>query len=164
MFQKLDKSKLPNISNMWDVVLQRTAKYDPGNEYSVNYMWGTVGLGYNTKKVTEALGIEKIDSWDIFFDPDKLAKLADCGVYVLDSPSDILPTAMKYLGLDPGEQIAGRFRQGGRGADEDPAHTSASSIRRNTSMRWPMATSASRSAGRATCSRRATAPPRPTRA
>jgi putrescine transport system substrate-binding protein len=101
VFQKLDKSKLPNISNMWDVVADRTAKYDPGNEYSINYMWGTVGIGYNTKKVSDALGVETIDSWDAFFDPAKLAKLADCGVYVLDSPSDILPTAMKYLGLDP---------------------------------------------------------------
>ena len=101
VFQKLDKSKLPNISNMWDVVLDRTGKYDPGNEYSINYMWGTVGLGYNTKKVQEALGVEAIDSWDVFFDPAKLAKLADCGVYVLDLPSDILPTTLKYLGLDP---------------------------------------------------------------
>ena len=64
-------------------------------------MWGTVGIGYNTKKVTEALGIDVVDSWDVFFDPAKLAKLADCGVYVLDSPSDILPLTMKYLGLDP---------------------------------------------------------------
>ncbi|MEW9837223.1 polyamine ABC transporter substrate-binding protein [Mesorhizobium marinum] len=100
VFQKLDKSKLPNLSNMWDVVSERTAKYDPGNEYSINYMWGTVGLGYNQKKVQEALGIEKIDSWDVFFDPEKLAKLADCGVYVLDSPTDILPTALMYLGID----------------------------------------------------------------
>ncbi|TIO04713.1 polyamine ABC transporter substrate-binding protein [Mesorhizobium sp.] len=101
VFQKLDKSKLPNISNMWDIIAERTAKYDPGNEYSINYMWGTVGLGYNTKKVQEALGTEEIDSWDVFFNPEKLAKLKDCGVYVLDSPSDILPTAFKYLGIDP---------------------------------------------------------------
>ena len=101
VFQKLDKSKLPNLSNMWDVVSERTTKYDPGNEYSINYMWGTTGIGYNQKKVQEALGIDKIDSWDVFFNPDKLSKLADCGVYVLDSPSDILPTALKYLGLDP---------------------------------------------------------------
>ncbi|TIP01834.1 MAG: polyamine ABC transporter substrate-binding protein, partial [Mesorhizobium sp.] len=101
VFQKLDKSKLPNISNMWDVISERTAKYDPGNEYSVNYMWGTVGLGYNVKKVTAALGTDKIDSWDVFFNPDKLAKLKDCGVYVLDSPADIIPAALKYLGLDP---------------------------------------------------------------
>jgi putrescine transport system substrate-binding protein len=101
VFQKLDKSKLPNISNMWDVILERTAKYDPGNEYSINYMWGTVGLGYNVKKVQEALGTDKIDSWDVFFNPEKLAKLKDCGVYVLDSPSDVLPNVFKYLGIDP---------------------------------------------------------------
>ncbi|RWN01178.1 MAG: polyamine ABC transporter substrate-binding protein [Mesorhizobium sp.] len=101
VFQKLDKSKLPNISNMWDVVSERTAKYDPGNEYSINYMWGTVGLGYNVKKVQEALGTDKIDSWDVFFNPEKLTKLKDCGVYVLDSPSDVLPNVFKYLGIDP---------------------------------------------------------------
>jgi putrescine transport system substrate-binding protein len=101
VFQKLDKSRLPNSANLWDVILERTAKYDPGNEYSINYMWGTVGLGYNTKKVQEALGIEAIDSWDVLFDPEKLSKLADCGVYVLDSPTDVLPTTLKYLGLDP---------------------------------------------------------------
>lgn len=101
VYQKLDKSKLPNLVNMWDVVTSRVAKYDPDNAYSVNWMWGTVGLGYNQKKVSEALGTDKIDSWDIFFNPEKLAKLADCGVYVLDSPSDIVPITLKYLGLDP---------------------------------------------------------------
>jgi putrescine transport system substrate-binding protein len=101
VFQKLDKSKLPNLANMWDVVSQRTTKYDPGNEYSINYMWGTTGIGYNQKKVQEALGIDKIDSWDVFFNPDKLSKLADCGVFALDSPTDILPTAFRYLGIDP---------------------------------------------------------------
>ncbi len=101
VFQKLDKSKLPNLSNMWDVVSDRTAKYDPGNEYSINYMWGTVGIGYNTKKVKDALGIDKIDSWDVVFNPEKLAKLADCGVYVLDSPTDIFPTVFRFLGIDP---------------------------------------------------------------
>lgn len=100
VFQKLDKAKLPNLVNMWDVVSERTAKYDPGNEYSINYMWGTVGIGYNQKKIQEALGIDKVDSWDVFFNPEKLAKLADCGVYVLDSPTDIIPTTFRYLGID----------------------------------------------------------------
>ena len=101
VFQKLDKSKLPNLSNMWDMISERTAKYDPGNEYSINYMWGTVGLGYNKKKVKEALGLDAITSWDVFFKPENLEKLAGCGVYVLDSPSDIVSTTLKYLGLDP---------------------------------------------------------------
>jgi len=101
VYQKLDKSKLPNIANMWDVVTSRVAKYDPDNAYSINWMWGTVGLGYNEKKVQEALGVDKIDSWDVFFNPEKLSKLADCGVYVLDSPADIITITLKYLGLDP---------------------------------------------------------------
>ncbi|MBX3576489.1 MAG: polyamine ABC transporter substrate-binding protein [Rhizobiaceae bacterium] len=109
VFQKLQKDKLPNLANMWDVVLERTAAYDPGNEYSINYMWGTVGLGYNVKKVQEALGIEKIDSWDVFYNPDNLAKLAGCGVYVLDSPADIFPTTFNYLGMDPGATSADDF-------------------------------------------------------
>jgi putrescine transport system substrate-binding protein len=106
VYQKLDKSKLPNLANMWDVVSERVQKYDPGNEYSINYMWGTVGIGYNQKKVQEALGIEAVDSWDVFFKPENLSKLADCGVYVLDSPSDIIPTTLKYLGLDPESKSA----------------------------------------------------------
>ena len=55
VFQKLDKSKLPNLTNVWDVIAERTAVYDPGNEYSVNYMWGTTGIGYNVKKIKEAI-------------------------------------------------------------------------------------------------------------
>ena len=109
VYQKLDKSKLPNITNMWDVVNTRVAKFDPDNAYSINWMWGTVGIGYNEKKVQEALGVDKIDSWDVFFNPDNLSKLADCGVYVLDSPADIIPITMKYLGLDPESKSAEDF-------------------------------------------------------
>ena len=101
VFQKLDKSKLPNLSNMWDVVSERTAKYDPGNEYSINYMWGTTGIGYNVNKVQDALGIERVDSWDVVFNPENLAKLADCGVYMLDAPAEMIPAALNHLGLDP---------------------------------------------------------------
>jgi putrescine transport system substrate-binding protein len=102
IFQKLDKSKLPNLVNLWPEVTQRLAKYDPGNQYAVNYMWGTVGIGYNVKKVREALGADaKIDSWDYVFKPETLAKLRDCGVFMLDSSDDILPAALHYLGLDP---------------------------------------------------------------
>jgi putrescine transport system substrate-binding protein len=102
VFQKLDKSKLPNLVNLWPEVTQRLAQYDPGNQYAVNYMWGTVGIGYNVKKVREALGADaKIDSWDYVFKPENLAKLRDCGVFMLDSSDDILPAALHYLGLDP---------------------------------------------------------------
>jgi len=109
VFQKLQKDKLPNIKNMWDAITQRTDMYDPGGEYSINYMWGTVGLGYNVQKMVEIMGTEKIDSWDILFKPENAAKFADCGIHVLDSPSDMVPIALQYLGLDPNSHEAEDF-------------------------------------------------------
>jgi putrescine transport system substrate-binding protein len=102
VFQKLDKSKLPHLADVWPEIAQRLAAYDPGNQYAVNYMWGTTGIGYNVKAVHERLGPDvKIDSWDIVFKPENLAKFKDCGVHMLDSADDILPAALHYLGLDP---------------------------------------------------------------
>jgi putrescine transport system substrate-binding protein len=102
IFQKLDKSKLPNLINAWPEVTKRLATYDPGNLYAVNYMWGTTGIGYNVKAVRKILGADaRIDSWDIVFKPENLAKFRDCGVQMLDSADDILPAALNYLGLDP---------------------------------------------------------------
>ena len=102
VFQKLDKAKLPNLAHLWPEVSRRLAVYDPGNQYAVNYMWGTTGIGYHVKKARELLGADgKIDSWDIVFKPENLAKFKDCGVHFLDSSDDILPAALKHLGLDP---------------------------------------------------------------
>jgi putrescine transport system substrate-binding protein len=102
VFQKLDKSKLSNLANAWPEVTVGLANYDPGNQYAVNYMWGTTGIGYNLGNVRDILGAgAKIDSWDVVFKPEILAKFADCGIYMLDSPEDIVPAALRYLGLDP---------------------------------------------------------------
>jgi putrescine transport system substrate-binding protein len=102
VLQKLDKEKLPNLANMWPEITQRLAAYDPGNQYAVNYMWGTTGIGYNARKAREILGPRgTIDSWDIVFRPDNLAKFKDCGVHLLDSSDDVLAAALHYLGLDP---------------------------------------------------------------
>jgi putrescine transport system substrate-binding protein len=102
VFQKLDKSKLPNLANAWPVVTARLSIYDPDNQYGANYMWGTTGIGYNVKTVEGILGPgAKIDSWDIVFKPENLAKFKDCGIHMLDSPDDIFPAALSYLGLDP---------------------------------------------------------------
>lgn len=106
VFQELDKSALPNSKNMWDVITDRTEKYDPGAKFSINYMWGTTGIGYNIKKVKERLGGE-VTSWDVFFDPAKLAKLKDCGVHVLDAPAELIPAALNYLGKNPDSKDAG---------------------------------------------------------
>jgi putrescine transport system substrate-binding protein len=101
-FQKLDKTKLPNSGNLWDVISTRASKYDPGNEYAVNYMWGTTGLGVNVGKVKEILGENApIDSLALIFDPANAEKLAACGIHMLDAPDEVLPAALKYIGEDP---------------------------------------------------------------
>ncbi len=102
VFQKLDKSKLPNLANVWPQIAERLAIYDPGNQYAVNYMWGTTGIGYNVEKMREALGSDgTIDSWDVIFKPELIARFKDCGIHMLDSADDIMPAALHYLGLDP---------------------------------------------------------------
>src|SRR5262245_28434542 len=101
VFQKLDKARLPNLANMWPEITNRLATYDPGNQFAVNYMWGTTGIGYNVKKAREILAGEQIDSWDLMFNPDKLAKFKDCGIHMLDSSDDVFPAALNYLGMNP---------------------------------------------------------------
>jgi putrescine transport system substrate-binding protein len=99
--QKLDKSKIPNLSHMWPLIMKRLEAYDPGNEYAVDYMWGTTGLGYNEEKVNERIPDAPTDSWALLFDPQYASKLADCGIHVLDAPEDVLQSALAYLGLPP---------------------------------------------------------------
>lgn len=100
-FQKLDKSQLPNYSNLDPALLKRLEKNDPGNEYAVPYLWGTNGIGYNEAKVKAALGVDKIDSWATVFEPENLKKLSKCGVAFLDSPDEMFPAMLNYMGLDP---------------------------------------------------------------
>ncbi|RWI16167.1 polyamine ABC transporter substrate-binding protein [Mesorhizobium sp.] len=100
VFQKLDKSKLPNLKNMWPEVMTLLAKYDPGNEHAVNYMWGTTGIGYNVDKVKAKLGDVPIDSWDVLLKPENAAKLESCGVNIVDAPDETFAIAMNYLGKD----------------------------------------------------------------
>ena len=102
VFQKLDKSKLPNWQHQDPALLKLLDTNDPGNQYAVPYMYGTVLIGFNPAEVKAALGENApVDSWDLVFKPENMAKLKSCGVAMLDSPSEILPLALHYLGLDP---------------------------------------------------------------
>jgi putrescine transport system substrate-binding protein len=101
VYQKLDKSKLTNIKGLWPDIMARLAAYDPGNLYAVNYMWFTTGIAYNTTKIKQRFGEKPIDSWDVVFKPENLKRLADCGVYLLDSPEDMIAAALKFLGMNP---------------------------------------------------------------
>jgi putrescine transport system substrate-binding protein len=106
IFLKLDKAKLPNLVNAWPEITDRLARYDPGNRYAVNYMWGTTGIGYNVKAARQILGAEVpaaalLDSWNDVFDPARIAKFADCGIHMLDSSDDVMSAALHDLKLDP---------------------------------------------------------------
>ena len=112
LFQKLDRAKLPNLVNVWPEIAHRLAVYDPGNQYAVNYMWGTTGIGYNVEKVRAILGPDAvIDSWDVVFKPEILAKFEGCGVHMLDSSDDVFAAAFRYLGLDPNSREPADFEK-----------------------------------------------------
>jgi putrescine transport system substrate-binding protein len=104
VFQKLDKSQLPNLANMDPDIMQRVALHDPNNEHAIPYLWGTTGIGYNEDKIKKILGDTPLDSWNFIFDPKLLAKFKDCGVSVLDAPDEILKVALQWMGRDPNSQ------------------------------------------------------------
>ena len=102
VFLPLDKSKIPNLAGVDPAMLERIALQDPGNQYAVPYLWGTTGIGYNIDKIESIFGSTDVtNSWDLVFKPENAAKLKDCGITVLDTPSELIPIALNYLGEDP---------------------------------------------------------------
>ena len=104
VFAPLDKSKLPGLVNSDPELAARAARHDPGNAHSVVYMWGTTGIGYDRAKVKAIMPDAPVDSWKLIFDPAVLAKFKDCGVSMLDDPTDMVGTALLYLGKDPNSE------------------------------------------------------------
>ena len=100
IYQKLDRAKLPNYKNLDADLTRRQEVFDPGNEYSVNYMWGTSGVAYNEGKIREAMPDAPVDSFAMFWDPKVASKFAKCGISVLDAPSEVVGTVLIYLGKD----------------------------------------------------------------
>ncbi len=102
VFRELDRSKLKNFKHLDKDILKVLEIVDPGNKFAIPYMWGTTGVGYNVKKVQAAFGGKApLDSLDLIFKPENAAKLKECGLVMLDDPSEILSLTLHYLGLDP---------------------------------------------------------------
>jgi putrescine transport system substrate-binding protein len=102
VYQKIDKAKLANYGNLDPQILAAAANADPGNQYGVPYLWGTTGIGYNPDKVKAVLGAKApTDSLKLIFDPATAAKLGSCGISLLDTPQEIFPAALAYLGRNP---------------------------------------------------------------
>ena len=101
IFLPLDRSKLKNWKNLDPEIMTALAKYDPENRHGVPWMWGTTGIGYNVAEIRKRMPDAPVDSLRMIFDPAVVSKFQDCGVMLLDSATDVLPAALKYLGLDP---------------------------------------------------------------
>lgn len=104
VFRKLDGTLLPNLANLDPELQRRVAAHDPGNQYGVVYMWGTTGIGYDETRVRATMPDAPVDSWNLVFDPAIVAKFKDCGVSVLDDPTDMVATVLLWLGKDPNSQ------------------------------------------------------------
>jgi putrescine transport system substrate-binding protein len=101
VYQKLDKSLLPNLKNIDPAVARATAIYDPGNQYAVDYTWVSSGIGYNSAEIKARMPDAPLDSWRMIFDPQVVSKFADCGVSILDAPTEVTGTVLHLLGRDP---------------------------------------------------------------
>jgi len=100
VFEKLDFSRLSNIGNLDAEMMGRLGNASV-REYTVPYHWGSTGYAWNVEMVRERLPDHPMDSSDVLFDPAVVAKLADCGVTLLDGPTDLFPMVLAYLGRDP---------------------------------------------------------------
>lgn len=103
LMQPLDKSKIPNLVNLDPAIMKALAtSTDPGNKYLVPWGWGYTTVGINKTKAEKALGKMPMpeNAWDLVFDPKYTSKLKSCGIAYLDSPTEIIPVALHYIGKD----------------------------------------------------------------
>jgi len=112
LFQKLDKSKIPNWKYLDPAIMEVVATVDPGNEYLVPWGYGTNGLGYNVTRVREIMGADvDLGSWDMLFKPENTGKLRSCGISMLDEATQVFPAVLHYLGKDPNSENLDDYRQ-----------------------------------------------------
>lgn len=100
-FQPLNKTLLPDWNNLDPQVLKSLETHDPGVTYSAPYTWGSNGVTYNIDKIKERMPDAPIGSLAMIFDPKIISRFADCGITFIDSPTDMIPLALTYLGLNP---------------------------------------------------------------
>jgi putrescine transport system substrate-binding protein len=100
VFQKLDKSLIPNLVNLDPAITAITGKHDPDNSHSVPYFWGTSGIGFNEQQIAKAMPNAPTDSFAMFYDPNVIKNFQKCGVTILDAPDEVVATVLIYLRKD----------------------------------------------------------------
>jgi putrescine transport system substrate-binding protein len=109
VFQKLDNARLPNRRHLDPRLMALLASQDPGNQYAVGYMWGTTGIGYDGAKLRRLAPDAPTDSWSLLYDPRFASRLAPCGIFIEDAPSEAAATTLMYLGHDPNSTVPGEL-------------------------------------------------------
>lgn len=102
LLQPLKKDQIPNLANMDPAIMQVLTKADPDNKHLVPWAWGFTTVGINKTKVDKALAGMPMpeNAWDLVFKPEYTSKLKSCGIAYLDSPTEIIPVALHYIGKD----------------------------------------------------------------
>ena len=102
LLQPLKKEQIPNLANMDPAIMTTLTKADPENKHLVPWAWGFTTVGINKTKVEKALGGMAMpeNAWDLVFKPEYTSKLKSCGIAYLDSPTEIIPVALHYIGKD----------------------------------------------------------------
>ena len=98
----IDKSLVPNWDKLDPALMRRVESSDPGNRHGAIYLWGTMGLGFLPDKVRAVAPDAPLDSWDLLFKPEHARRIAACGITMMDSAIDVIPSVLKFLGRDPG--------------------------------------------------------------
>jgi len=106
----LDRDRIPNWRNLDPALMGRVERADQGNRHGAIYLWGTVGVGFRPDRLRELVPDAATDSLDLVLKPENAARLSRCGLAVMDSATDVLPSVLKWLGRDPNSGEAGDLR------------------------------------------------------
>lgn len=98
VFQRLDRSRLPNMKNLDARIMDRLAAHDPGNAHAVVYTWGITGIAYDAARVNKLLAGGPADTWSLLFDAREASRLAGCGIGLYESPNVIIPSVLAWRG------------------------------------------------------------------
>jgi putrescine transport system substrate-binding protein len=104
---EIDRGKVPNWQNLDPSLMRRVQSTDPGNKHGAIYLWGTIGLGVNVAKIKAVAPDAPFDSWGLLFSPENAKRIAACGITMMDSAIDVLPSVLKFLGRDPDSNVPG---------------------------------------------------------
>lgn len=109
--QPLDRARIPNWETLDRTLMQRLDRSDTGNRHGVIYLWGTIGLGINPARIREVAPGAPLDSWDLLFKREHASRIARCGITMMDSAIDVIPTVLRHLGLDPNSTAEADLRK-----------------------------------------------------